>query len=143
MAKINLTGVEAWKGGGLLPAGTHHVEITDATEKTSSGGNPQTEVELRAIGGEYEGGTIRDWITLTPEAFGRVRQFLEAVSYEIPDGEFEMPTSQVVGRQCQILVRDELYQGETKTKVKAYMPAKGDIPTGVGANGSTDSSLPF
>ena len=141
--KVNLDGVEAWKGGGLLPPGTHHVEITDATEKTSTGGNPQVEVELRAVGGEYDGGTLRDWLTLTPEAMGRVRQFLEAVRYEIPAGEFDMPVTQLVGRQCQIVVREELYNGETKTKVKAYERPEGDVPAAAGAGGGKDDDLPF
>jgi hypothetical protein len=144
--KINLDGVEAWKGGMLLPPGVHAVEITDAEEKTSSNGTPQAEFEFRAIGGDHDGGTIRDWLTLTPEAFGRVRQFLEAVRYQIPPGEFEMPTAQLKGRQCVIVVRNELYQGQERTKVKAYQPLQGDIPTptGVGAtNGKDDDDLPF
>ena len=143
--KINLQGVEAWKGSGLLPPGTHTVEITSAQEKTSGGGKPQVEVELRAIGGEFDGGTIRDWITITEAAFGRVRQFLEAVRYEIPDGEFEMPVTELVGRQCSIVVREEPYDGDMKSKVKAYeQSGSSDVtPAGVGANSKSTSDLPF
>jgi hypothetical protein len=147
MARINLEGVEAWKGGGLIPAGTHTVEITGVEEKTSSNGNPQLEVELRAVGGEADGAQLRDWLTLTAAASGRVRQFLEAVRYEIPTGEFEVPTSQLVGRQCVIVVREELYQGETKNKVRAYEQTQGDLPvssrTTAAATGSQGSDLPF
>jgi hypothetical protein len=76
MMEIDLTGVDAWEGGVLLPPGEHVVEVDDATEKTSSGGNPQIELEMRAVGGEQDGGTIRDWVTITPEAAGRVKQCL-------------------------------------------------------------------
>lgn len=141
--KISLDGVEAWKGGGVLPPGTYSVEITSAEEKTSGGGNPQVEVELRAIGGEFDGGTIRDWLTITEAAFGRIRQFLEAVKYDIPAGEFDMPVSGLVGRQCQILVREEPYDGNMKSKVKAYEPLvkMSDVPSTVGAGAKDD--LPF
>lgn len=143
MTSIRLDDVEAWKGGGLLPPGSYVVEITNAEEKTSSGGNPQVEVELRAIGGPCDGGTIRDWITLTAEAFGRVRQFLEAVKYEIPAGEFEMPTTALVGKQCKILIREEPYNGEMRSKVKAYeIGVSGDVPATVGSS-AKDDSLPF
>lgn len=143
MTSINLDGVDAWKGGGLLPAGTHTVEIADATEKTSSNGNPQVEIELRAVGGECDGGTIRDWITLTAEAFGRVRQFLEAVRYTVPEGTFEMPVNELVGKQCVIVIREEPYDGQMKSKVKAYEQTKGDIPAAVGASNSKSDDLPF
>lgn len=143
MTKVNLNGVEAWKGGGILPQGTHHVEITSAEEKTKND-KPQVEVELRAVGGEFDGGTIRDWIFLVPQAMGRVRQFLEAVKYEIPDGDFEMPTNQLVGRQVQIIVRDELYEGETRSKVKAYEATGTDVPVPAGAGATKDEpDLPF
>lgn len=142
--KISLDGVEAWKGGGILPPGTYTVEISSAEEKTSGGGNPQVEVELRAIGGECDGGTIRDWITITEAAFGRIRQFLEAVRYTIPVGEFEMPVKELVGRQCSILVREEPYDGQMKSKVKAYEPVNGSDVTPAGAaSGVKDDSLPF
>jgi hypothetical protein len=145
--KIDLTNVEAWKGGGILPPGTYSVEITSAEEKISGGGNPQVEVELRAIGGECDGGTIRDWITITEAAFGRIRQFLEAVRYDIPAGEFEMPVSNLVGRQCQIIVREEPYDGNMKSKVKAYEPLSSDVTArprvGAGAASVKDDSLPF
>jgi hypothetical protein len=145
MTKVNLDGVEAWKGGGILPAGTHAVEITEATEKTSRNNHPQVELEFRAIGGDYDGGTIRDWVTVIPEAFGRIRQLLEAVHYAIPAGEFEMPSNELVGKQCVIVVRDELYNGETKSKVKAYQALRGDVPATVGAPASNghDEDLPF
>lgn len=143
MTKIDLSGVDAWKGGGLLPPGKHHVEITNAIDDDSKS-SPRVEVELRAVGGPNDGGTIRDWLTLSEAAFGRIRQFLEAVKYTIPDGPFDMPTTELIGRQCTILVREEPYNGEMKSKVKAYEAATGDLPATAGsAAGSASTDLPF
>lgn len=147
MTKVNMDGVEAWSGGVILPPGEHHVEIDDANERTSAKNNPQVEVEMRAVGGANDGGKIRDWITLTPAAFGRVRQFLEATGFPIPAGEFEMPVGELVGRQCKIIVREKAKPDGTKvSEVVAYEHPGSDVPaasaTAVAAKSDADA-LPF
>jgi Protein of unknown function (DUF669) len=133
--KIDLTDVEAWRGGVILPPGEYTVQVDDATEETSSGGNPQIKLEMRAIGGEQDGGTISDWVTVIPKTLGRVKQVLEAMGVQNLDGQVSFEAAELIGKKCRIVVRDELYNGETKTKVKAY------TAVGAATNGTASSAV--
>lgn len=143
--KVDLTGVEAWSGAVMITAPFEGmVEVTDAKEGESSGGFPQLELELRAVGGEQDGGTIRDWIVVIPTSLGRVKQVLEAMGVANLDSEVEFQPAELVGKQCRIVVRDEPYNGEMKTRVKAYQSVgaatNGGSPTAVKDD---KESLPF
>lgn len=141
----DLTDVEAWAAGDILPPGTHQVIVIAAEEGKSSAGNPQLEVEMQATAGEHQGGTIRDWIHFTPKTAGKVKQVLEAFGMA-SDGSISVEASAFINKRAQILVREELYNGETKTKVKAYSPASGEAPaaTSNGQSAKSDNDgLPF
>jgi hypothetical protein len=130
---LNLDGVEAWSGGEILPPGKHPVRIDSAEEGQSSGGHPQVELTFTAIAGEHAGAGIRDWLVVAPAAMGKVRQFLEAVGFQIPPGDFYLPTGQLVGRRLSVVVREEPnQQGEKRSRVKVYEAA---APPGGQGNG--------
>lgn len=118
----DLSSTEAWAGGfTLLPEGTYVVRVVDASEGTSSNNNPQIIVDLEVIDGEQKGQTLRDWITVTANSLGRVKGILAALRYEIPAGEFELPSSALIGRTASVLVRHEDYvsnAGEHKVSAK-------------------------
>lgn len=134
----DLSKTESWSGGfALLPEGTYVVRVVDASEGTSSNNNPQIIVDLEVIDGEQKGQTLRDWITVTEASLGRVKGILAALRYEIPEGDFELPSSALIGRTSSVLVRHEDYvskAGEHKVSAKikvweeapdAYAPAPG------------------
>lgn len=138
--KIDLTGVDAWEGGVLITAPFDGVvEVDSATEGQSSGGNPQGELELRAVEGEQQGSTIRDWVVVTPNSLGKVKQVLEAFGVSNLDGEVEFDWSELVGKRCRIVVRDEAYNGEWKTRVKAYQAVGAAATNGSTTTGKADS----
>lgn len=149
--ELNLDGVEAWSGAGTLPPGQHVCKIEEATEGTSSGGNPQVELLLRATGGDTAGASIRDWIIVIPSTLGKVRQFLEAARCAIPQGDFAFPTGQLTGRSVLVTVREEEYGGKTRARVVAYEPATdfagngGDPQPALAASGPAhrDDDIPF
>lgn len=149
--KVNMTNVDSWKGGGLLPPGRHVCVIDRCDEGTSSGGHPQLEIDLRSVAGAEEGGTIRDWIVVIPKTLGKVRQFLEAAQVEIPEGEFDIPVASIPGRRVAIIVRTEPDQkGEPRNRVVAYdeIGPETDVPAdtnGMAAVGSgqRDDDIPF
>lgn len=136
----------------LLPEGTYVVRVVDASEGTSSNGNPQIIVDLEVVDGEQKGQTLRDWITVTEKALGRVKGILAALRYEIPDGDFELPSSALIGRTASVLVRHEDYvsnAGEHKVSAKirvweeapdAYVAAPG---APVSAAQKPDDDIPF
>lgn len=141
--KVNLTGVDAWEGGVILPPGSYYVRVSDAEEGTSSGGDPQIQLQLKAIGGEHDGGEIRDWLVINARTLGKVKQVLTALGLP-SDGELDLSAESFVGKACQIVVRNEPYDGKDRARVKAYSASTGsDIPTTAGAAPATSTDLPF
>jgi hypothetical protein len=136
---VDLTDVEAWAGGIITPPFDGLVEVDDAEEGASSGGHPQFMLELRAVEGEQAGSTIRDWIVVTPQSAGRVKQVLEAMGVSNLDGPVAFDAPELIGKRCRIVVREEPYNGEMKTRVKAYQPA-GAATNGASSTGAKDDS---
>lgn len=145
--KMDLSGVEAWEAGDILPPGRHTVKVTEAKETQSSNGHPQLELSLESIAGEYQGGTIRDWITFTANAAGRVKQVLGALGVDV-SGSVEVEPSALVGSRATIVVRTKTRDGKEFSEVKAYEAASGEPAAasngnGNGAGASDEDDLPF
>jgi hypothetical protein len=151
---MNLDNVEPWAPGAILSPGQHTVRVAEADDsKQSKNGYPQIILKLEAIEGPETGGTITDWITITPNSLGRVRQILEAFQYQIPAGDFQLAASHLVYRTARIVVREETGQdGRTRSQVKAYEPSGSGAAAdnGIGSDpfaGTTaapvDDSIPF
>lgn len=144
--ELDMTDVEAWVAGDILPAGTHTIEVTDTEEGTSSGGHPQAELDMRCVSGQYVDGTIKDWIVVIPKTAGKVKQILEAFGVENLDGKVTFSASDLKGKRANIVVREEPYDGKPRSKVKAYEPASevaatnGSEPTEAKAD---EDDLPF
>lgn len=145
--ELDLAGVEAWEAGDILPAGTYTVEVTDSEEGKSSGGHPQIELDLRCIAGQYDGGTIKDWVVVIPSTAGKVKQILAAFGVEGLDGTVKFEASDLKGKRANIVVREEPYDGKLKSRVKAYEPAAAVSSPTATTNGSDakadDDDLPF
>ena len=139
--EINLTGVEAWEAGDILPPGRHTVKVVEAKEGQSRSGAPQLELQLESIEGEYKGGTIRDWVTFSQKAAGRVKQVLFALGVNELDGTVQVEAQSLVGRRATIVVRTEPYDGKDRSKVVAY-EAAGE-PAAASNGKGDDDDLPF
>jgi hypothetical protein len=131
--------VEPWSASNILGPGRHLVTIEAAVEGTSSGGHDQVELEFDAMNGS---GSIRDWLVFTPATLGKARQLLDAVGIQPAGDEWVFPTDELRGRRLTIVVAQEEYQGNQKTRVQAYLPPE---TSGESANGAPadDSPLPF
>lgn len=118
----DLTDVEVKEGGGgnFLPVGRHVCRIVDAEESESSNRNPQIIVTLQAVEGEHVNKTIRDWWTFTDKTVPMIKRRLIAVQYEIPEGDFDLKCADLLGRPVEITVTPEIYDGQTRNKVKYY-----------------------
>lgn len=144
----NLDQAEAWSAGSLLLPGIHTVVIDTAEEGESSNGNPQIELNFRAVAGEQEGGTIRDWLVVVPKTYGKVRSLLEATGFVIESGEFELPTEQLPGRNLSIHVaaeQDRQDPTKTRNRVVGYesVGEGPNLPTGSSGGGRQDDDIPF
>ena len=115
-----------------LPVGTYLVTIADVEEQVSQGpktaGLPRLQWTYRVAEGEFTGKSIRDWTIVYPDPTKNfaVRSILEATGVyeeeELDAANFAMDTSDVVGERVVIRVVHREYQGETRDRIKAYMP---------------------
>lgn len=132
----NLENVEAWKAGGMPPAGTYTARIDDASEGTSTNGYDQLELSWTVVGGEHDGAECRDWLTITEATRGKVVALLQATGIVVGAGDFELKVGDLIGRTAQIVLRKEpKYNDPDKmvTKVAGYKEApsngsNGDVP---------------
>ena len=86
---ISLGGVAAWSADDQLEPGTYRFTPSAIEREQSSAGNPQVKVTWSVAAGPYRGSDMKDWITFTEKAMGRVVQVLEAAAIEIPAQEFD------------------------------------------------------
>jgi len=80
-------------------------------------------IEFKGVEDEHAESTLYHNASISPKALHRTRAVLEALGYDIEDGEpLEIDTDDLVGRQCMIHTFEDKYKGndgETKTSVKA------------------------
>ena len=96
--------VEAWSGTGgtLLGVGPHNVTIETVEEGKSGNDNPQLELELTG-----EAGSIRDWIVVVPQTYGKVKSVLEAAGITVQEGDWDFNPQSLVGKRVRIIVGEE------------------------------------
>lgn len=141
----NIDQQEAWNVSQVLPPGWHNVRIASSEEGQSSGGHPEIELELESLLGE---GRMKDWLVVTSQSLGKVRQLIEAAGVQIKGGVWEFDPAVLTGAQVSILVRVEPKlsdPSQTVHKVVGYESLRDDIPTGAGngAARSADADIPF
>lgn len=145
MKLANLQGVEAWRADDQLPPGSYLMKVIDAKDDTSSSGNPQIVLDLQVVNGDWRGAEKRDWITITEASLGRVVQVLQAFGIPIPEGEFELKVADLIGKQAEVVLRNEAWTGRDgeqreSVKVKGYKPITGDSDVDNDTSGFTNGA---
>lgn len=132
----DLSKTEAWRPSDQLPPGSYLAKVVEAADETSKSGNPMIVLDLQVCAGEWSGAEIRDWVTVIESTLGKVVQVLQAFGITIPEGDWELKVSDLVGKVAEIVVRPDSYTdggGELKetTKVKGYRmaPTGSDVPS--------------
>lgn len=123
-----------------VPEGDYVVKVKGVEKgKSSKKGTPQLKVDFMFLtGGQgVEGKTISDRHYLTENALWTLRNMLEAMGYQVPQGKFKFTDKMVVGRKVGITVIDgEEYQGRISSEVADYIPA--DVVGNVTAAGADE-----
>jgi len=114
--KLNFEGVESF---GKLEEGIHEIEITklDYGKSTQKGTN-LLKVYMKST--ENGTGIIHD-LYLTKKALWKIKEFLEAIGEDVPNGEFVLDPDKYIGRVARIDVYHEEYDGKVYAKVDAFM----------------------
>jgi len=119
MALLKFTGEE--KSGGtyqVAPPDRYLAVVHDAIEQTSSKGDPMLKLTWEITSGDHEGTRIWNYLVLNEKGMYCVRKCIEALGVEWTKGQALEVGENLVGRQCEIDVKIELYQGQEKNAVK-------------------------
>jgi len=149
----NIEDVEAWSSSVILSPNRWHNVRVESAEETRSTKADVPQVEIRFSNQE---GDIREWLTVTREAMGRVRSFLDAVELPYKNGD-AFPTEAIHDRKLSIFVGqrqiEDGYGGfKMRSEVKAFAPLSANKvdPTkpdesgfGPQGNSTTGEDIPF
>lgn len=73
-------------GGGAIPPGKYLAAAEQIELGLSSGGYQQVALTWRLVDGEYEGRTVRDWITFAPKSGPFILAYMVAANIAKPKG---------------------------------------------------------
>ena len=148
MEGIDLTDVVVKQGISILQVGRHPVRITGAAINTDEVRKTHT-LEIKYAN---EKGVCTQWITLNhPTSTEAVRIGLEQLKQLLilvgHTGDASPAPSWLVGKKVGISIKEEIYEGKTKTKVNYhYAPSSVELKA-LDANGSAaveiDDKIPF
>lgn len=116
---VDFTDVES--GGGMpTPDGYYVAEVTKAEQEVSQNGNDMITVRWKT----NIGSSVFDRFVLVPQSLWVLRTALEAMGFEIPDGQFDFDVDDLVGNSCGIEITNEEYEEKDQPRVTGYMPAE-------------------
>jgi hypothetical protein len=145
-------------GGNYIPVGKHIVKVIDHTLTETSGGHGQMEVNFE----DRQGRTRKGWFIYEGAAGFQLARLLSAFNWSDPL-DLDRPGDvrrAIYGKDVEIVVADEAYQGKVSTKVK-YVNAirsgsgggggrvydkhenRNEAPAGDGAPPPSDDDIPF
>lgn len=123
---VDFEGVEA--GGRSLPDGFYPMYPSKITEEESSEGNDYLSFTWKVLEGKFKGTVSYDNVSLQPQALWKLRQILEAMGQEVPDGPMDIVLEEITGEEnaCMLEIVNEEYDGQDRPKPRGYMPLDGE-----------------
>ncbi|MEW6557195.1 MAG: DUF669 domain-containing protein [Elusimicrobiota bacterium] len=101
----------------LIPQGTYRVEVAKVKLKETDEGNEYYAWDFVITSGEYEGRHLFLNTSRLPQALFRLQQLLQCLGFSAA-GIYEWDTDEVRGRELQVKVTHEMYQGKIREKVE-------------------------
>jgi len=132
-----------------LPPGTYHAQVAEATEKTSSKGDPMISLKWHYLDGDFT--LCFDNLVFNDGGRGIAHKKLKMMGVAIPDEdmEFSLDASDLVGMEAMLTVVEETYKGKTNLKPDfgadgfGYAPVPGSVPVRPKSNEKFDDTVPF
>jgi hypothetical protein len=107
--------------GSRVKPGNYTVVVEDAESTVASTGNPMVNLWFKIQGGDYDGQTVTDRLTITEKSMFRVVGFMQAIGLPTPKRKLKVTLRQFVGKKLEIAVDDgEPYNGRIRSEVKGY-----------------------
>ena len=109
-------------GNVRIPEGRYRAIVDDVDLDKSRAGNTMIKVWMRVLGGEHDGATILDRLTLTDKAMFRVVGFMQGIGIKTPKKKLQINLKTFLKRQADIEVVDgEPYNGRIRSEIAQYI----------------------
>lgn len=122
--KLNFDGVET--GYKAIPEGTYEVRVKEIETGTSQAGAPKLDFKFEIISGKNKGSILFYTCSLQPQALFKLKVVLEALGYEIPDGNFNLDVDELVDLECSVEVAHETYEGKKRARIVEFLSSDSD-----------------
>lgn len=108
--------------GARVEEGRYRVRVDDAEMDKSKAGNQMINLWLTIQGGEFDGLTLTDRLTLTERSLFRVVGFMQAIGLPTPKKRLKLDLRHFIGKTLDVDVEDgEPYNGRVKSEVRGYI----------------------
>lgn len=108
--------------GSRVTPNRYRVRVEDVESDKSSNGNPMINLWLRIEGGEFDGQTLVDRLTITEKSLFRVVGFMSAIGLPTPKKRIQIDPRKFLGSVLDVDVDDgEPYNGRVKSEVRGYV----------------------
>jgi hypothetical protein len=107
----------------LVPDGIYEMEIVNALEKTSKGGNPMIELTWEIVGKNGDNGPkLKDWLTMSEAVMWKIDAFLVAAGKHPGEGvEIELDADDLIGVAVRARLKQRKDDKGTSMTVDAYL----------------------
>lgn len=112
--EVDLTDVESQ---GLIPEGAYLARCTNVEQSVSKGGNPMFVWDFELSEGQGKGRVMKVFTAITPAAMWKVAETVIALGVGQTGEVVKFNRSDVVGRDCGVIVADSEYNGNVRSQV--------------------------
>ena len=122
--KLNFDGVET--GYKAVPEGTYEVRVKEVEAGTSQANAPKLDFKFEIISGKNKGSLLFYTCSLQPQALFKLKVVLEALGYEIPEGNFNLDIDELIDLECSVEVAHETYEGKKRARIVEFITSDED-----------------
>lgn len=127
---VNLTDVQELKFENV-PKGTYDAEVDEAVYGMStSSGSPMITFTWKISGGEYDGKTLKQFLSFSVKALPGTKTNINRVAPELSTVQFKpkelCDQGYFLGKKCKIRVDLGEYQGEKRSQIRGLIAYGGD-----------------
>ena len=122
--KLNFDGVET--GYKAVPEGTYEVRVKEIEAGTSQANAPKLDFKFEIISGKNKGSILFYTCSLQPQALFKLKVILEALGYEIPEGNFNLDIDELIDLECSVEVAHETYEGKKRARIVEFITSDED-----------------
>ena len=121
--ELDLTNVDS-SNGYRIPEGTYRAKLVEVEQSVSKGGNPMFVWTFEISAGDQKGFQLKSFTAITPAAMWKVAETVEALGVGQTGTVVKFKRSDVINRECGLVVEDNDYNGSVRSSIAKVISVK-------------------